>query len=167
MWFSSYVSRQRDKQTDKQTYSSQYRAPGHRLANAALLSMVPEPETDYTASPPTAGTVAIFIQAPSQDPHGSSSSLVMCCHGCSCVSYIPSSGAVVTVVSSAQTTKGPDSTQLNLNDMAKLVVWRLGSCLANEAILHELKTTPSYLLNKFPTLSKVKNETNILNGSKL
>jgi len=49
-----------------------------------------------------------FIQAPAQDPYGSSSTSA----SCSCVSYIPSSGAVVTIVSLAPTTNVP--TQLKI-----------------------------------------------------
>ena len=60
-----------------------------------------------------------------------------------------------------------------LNDKAKLVVARLDPSLADdyrllkEAILREFKTTPSYLLNKFQTLTKDSSETFILYGSKL
>lgn len=60
-----------------------------------------------------------------------------------------------------------------LNDKAKLIVARLDPCLADkyesvkEAILREFKTTPSYLLNKFKTVTKDSNETYILYGSKL
>jgi len=60
-----------------------------------------------------------------------------------------------------------------LNDKAKLVVARLDPSLADdykllkEAILCEFKTTPSYLLNKFQTLTKDSSETFILYGSKL
>ena len=60
-----------------------------------------------------------------------------------------------------------------LNDKAKIVVAQLDHSLADdyksqkEAILREFKTTPSYLLNKFQTLTKDSSETFILYGSKL
>ena len=42
--------------------------------------MALQPGTDLTTvRPPTAGTVAIFIQAPTQDPHGSYSSTSLVC----------------------------------------------------------------------------------------
>jgi len=60
-----------------------------------------------------------------------------------------------------------------VNDNVKLVVARLDPSLADdykllkEAILREFRTTPSYLLNKFQTLTKDSSETCILYGSKL
>jgi len=67
-------------------------------------------ETDYTASPPTARTVAIFIQAPAQDPHGSSSTSVLV----AVVSRtIPSSGAVVTICEFGADYKYKVPTRLN------------------------------------------------------
>jgi len=47
-----------------------------------LHCLWPQKLEPTTASPPTARTVAIFIQAPAQDP-----SLPYYCAGCSCVSY--------------------------------------------------------------------------------
>jgi len=95
---------------------------GHRQSHSAVSGalMVPWTRTSIgqrsfavygpnlepiTASPSTARTVAIFIQAPAQDPP------LPALVGCSCASYIPPSGAAATVVSSAPIINVP--TQLN------------------------------------------------------
>ena len=71
-----------------------------------LCCLWPQNLEPTTASPPTARTVAVFIQAPAQDPP-----LPALCWLYSCVLYIPPSGAVATVVSSAPIINVP--TQLN------------------------------------------------------
>ena len=69
-----------------------------------------EPTTSTTRTS-TARTVAIFIQAPVQDPPRQA----LVCWLYSCVSYIPPSGATETVVSSAPIINVP--TQLNSTEV--------------------------------------------------
>jgi len=78
----------------------------HRPANAALLSMAPESGTDYR-KPSDRQNCRYLHSSASSRPSSPSTS----CAACSCVSYIPPSGAVATVVSSAPIINVP--TQLN------------------------------------------------------